>query len=71
MSGAVNAGCRDCAWFRTMISRARETGDDRSAADLEALRPASAPGAQPGRRVRGEGPAGCVTCGRSARPRGT
>ncbi len=37
VSEAVSAGCRDCAWFRTMISRARETGDDRSAADLEAL----------------------------------
>ncbi|NSC24902.1 hypothetical protein FM076_28585 [Streptomyces albus subsp. chlorinus] len=37
MGAVVDAGCRDCAWFRTVIGEARGAGDDRSAADLEAL----------------------------------
>jgi len=37
ISAAMGAGCQDCEWFQTMISRARGACDDRGAADLEAL----------------------------------
>ncbi len=36
----MSAGCQDCEWFRTVISRARGACDDTNAADLEALQSA-------------------------------